>query len=277
MIKILGSTFMTDFGIFQAVANYIDNTKNNKSEKSVLEITLLSMLAGIFISLGAFVSVNVGVDLPLGLAKFLGGLTFSAGLIMVVLLGAELFTGNVLTTFHFIKNGFSVKSFMKLWVLVYIGNLIGSMLAVYLLAHSGLASNLQEKFNGIAQMKTSLTFLEALTRGIFCNFLVCVAILIGNQAKTVQGKVFGIMVPITIFIASGYEHSVANMFFLPMGHATLSGFFNNIIPVTIGNILGAWLLIGLLYYSYSHQKPSAAQADNILIAKEQDSKTFTKV
>ncbi len=272
---------MADFGIFEAVSNYIDSVKNVKNEKNFLDILLLSVLAGIFISLGAFVSVNVGIGLPIGLAKFMGGITFSAGLIMIVLMGAELFTGNVLTTFHYLRNKFTFSSFFKLWVLVYIGNLIGCMAVAYLLLKSGLCVNVQDKFNGIAEMKTSLPFIEAFIRGIFCNLLVCVAVLIGNQAKTVQGKILGIMVPITVFIISGYEHSVANMFFLPMGGTTLNGFLNNIIPVTLGNIAGAWILVAILYHSYKNRKQSSAEAfpiDGTLIAQEKENeKSYTNV
>ena len=238
---------MADLSMFESVCSYTDNVKN-KEEKSLLNICLSSFLAGLFISLGAFVSVNVGIDLPLGLSKFIGGIAFSSALILIVLTGLELFTGNVLTTFSFLKNKFNWKSFLKLWVVVYIGNLIGCLFTVLLLNSSGLCNNLYEKFMAIASMKCSLTFSEAFIRGIFCNMLVCMAVLVANQAKTVQGKIFGIMVPITVFIASGYEHSVANMFFIPMGKANIIQFLHNLIPVTLGNIIGAILLVIILYY-----------------------------
>lgn len=238
---------MSDLNMTESVCNYTENIKY-KDEKSILNISLSSFLAGIFISLGAFVSVNVGLELPVGLGKFLGGIAFSSALILIVLSGLELFTGNVLTTFSFLTDKFKLKSFLKLWILVYFGNLLGCLVSVLLLNNSGLCNALYEKFISIASMKCSLTFTEAFIRGIFCNMLVCIAVLVANQAKTVQGKIFGIMVPITVFIASGYEHSIANMFFIPMGKATINQFLHNIIPVTFGNIIGAIALVLIFYY-----------------------------
>ena len=244
---------MVDLGIFQAIEEYIGKVKI-KEENCIKNVIFSSIWAGILISFGAFVSVNVGMELPLGLSKFIGGIAFSSALIMIVLLGFELFTGNVLVTFSYIQNKFKWHSFLKLWITVYFGNLTGCLLTSFLLQNTGLCNTLQEKFNAIALMKVSLTFPEAFIRGMFCNILVCIAVLIANQAKTVQGKIFGIMVPITVFIASGYEHSVANMFFLPMGNITANQFLHNIIPVTLGNIVGAWFLIIVLYYGLKHQK-----------------------
>jgi len=237
---------MSDLNSIQSVCDYTEKVKLKESKK-LYDIIFSSFMAGVFISLGAFVSVNSGIDLPVGLSKVISGITFSSALIMIVLLGQELFTGNVLTTFSFIVNRFKMLSFIKLWVIVYFGNLAGCFSTAYLLMHSGLYTNLQNKFVQIAVMKTSLPFEQAFIRGVFCNLLVCVAVLIANQAKTVQGKIFGILVPITVFIASGYEHSVANMFFLPMGQVNSAQFLHNIIPVTLGNIVGALFLVFVLY------------------------------
>ena len=244
---------MSDLGIFQAIEEYIEKVKT-KENNLIKNVIFSSIWAGILISFGAFVSVNVGTELPLGMSKFIGGISFSSALIMIVLLGFELFTGNVLTTFSYLKNKFKWYSFLKLWIVVYLGNLTGCLLTVFLLKTSGLCDSLQEKFNAIASMKVSLTFPEAFIRGMFCNILVCIAVLIATQAKTVQGKIFGIMVPITVFIASGYEHSIANMFFLPMGDVNLVQFLHNIIPVTLGNIVGALFLIIVLFLGLKNQK-----------------------
>ena len=241
---------MSDLNVIESVCDYTEKVKN-KEEKSWLNIIFSSFLAGVFISLGAFVSVNVGIDLPVGLSKIISGIAFSSALIMIVLLGQELFTGNVLTTFSFIVNKFNFVSFIKLWVVVYFGNLAGCFSSAFLLINSGLYPALQNKFVQIASMKASLPFEEAFIRGIFCNLLVCVAVLIANQAKSVQGKIFGILIPITVFIASGYEHSVANMFFLPMGQVSTQQFLHNIIPVTLGNIVGALFLVLVLYVGCS--------------------------
>ena len=237
---------MSDLNAIQSVCDYTEKVKI-KEDKKLYDVIFSAFLAGVFISLGAFVSVNVGIDLPLGLSKFIGGMTFSSALIMIVLLGQELFTGNVLTTFSFIVNKFNFYAFVKLWIVVYFGNLAGCFSSAYLLMHSGLYTSLQNKFVQIATMKVSLPFEEAFIRGIFCNLLVCVAVLIANQAKSVQGKIFGILVPITVFIASGYEHSVANMFFLPMGQVNMAQFLHNIVPVTLGNIVGALFLVFVLF------------------------------
>ena len=235
-----------DYNINEAVGLYTEKVKN-REVNSVLNIFLSSFFAGLLISIGAFGSVNVSADLPLGLSKLIGGIVFSSALIMIVLCGFELFTGNVLTTFHFFKHGFKFSSFIKLWIIVYFGNLAGGLFTVFLLDNSGLFPAFQEKMTSVAEMKCSLTFTEAFIRGIFCNILVCLGVLIANEAKTVQGKIFGIMVPITVFIASGYEHSIANMFFLPAGKVTVTAFCHNIIPVTLGNIAGALLLVCILY------------------------------
>ena len=237
---------MSDLNVIQSVCDYTEKVKV-KEDKKIYDVIFSAFLAGVFISLGAFVSVNVGIDLPLGLSKLISGIAFSSALIMIVLLGQELFTGNVLTTFSFIVNKFNFYSFIKLWVIVYFGNLAGCFSSAYLLMHSGLYPALQNKFVQIANMKASLPFEEAFIRGIFCNLLGCVAVLIANQAKSVQGKILGILVPITVFIASGYEHSVANMFFLPMGQVNLAQFLHNIVPVTLGNIVGALFLVFVLY------------------------------
>ncbi len=238
---------MEDLSMIESVCNYTNNVKN-KEEKSYLNIILSSFLAGVFISLGAFVSVNVGLGLPVGMAKFVGGIAFSSALILIVLTGLELFTGNVLTAFSFIKNKFSRKSFFKLWVVVYLGNFFGCLTTAILINSSGLCDNIYDKLINIASMKCSLTFSEAFIRGIFCNMLVCIAVLFANQAKTIQGKILGIMIPITVFIASGFEHSIANMFFVPIGGASFPQFLHNLIPVTCGNIIGALILVLILYY-----------------------------
>ncbi|MCR5260241.1 MAG: formate/nitrite transporter family protein [Candidatus Gastranaerophilales bacterium] len=243
----------TDNNVTQAIEGYIEKVKV-REDNSLRNILLSSFFAGFMIALGAFGSVNVSAELPLGLAKLISGMVFSSGLIMIILCGTELFTGNVLTSFHFFQNGFKVKSFMKLWVLVYFGNLLGCLAVVFLLDNSGLFNAFQDKLNSIAAVKTSLSFTAAFARGIFCNILVCLAVIIANEAKTVQGKIFGIMVPITLFIASGYEHSIANMFFLPAGNVTLSAFLHNIVPVTLGNIFGAFLMAYLLFLTSKIRK-----------------------
>lgn len=243
-----------DLNISKAIDVYIEKVQT-REEKPVINVLLSSFFAGLLISLGAFASVNVSADLPLGLAKLISGMVFSSALIMIILCGTELFTGNVLTSFRFFRNGFKINSFFKLWILVYIGNLAGCLFTVFLLDNSGLFTVFQEKLSAIADTKCSLTFTEAFVRGVFCNILVCLAVLISNEAQSVQGKIFGIMIPITVFIASGYEHSIANMFFIPAGKVTVAQFVHNLLPVTLGNITGAFVMACIFYKIAINKNP----------------------
>ena len=244
-----------------------------------IKTLVLSIAAGAFIAFGAQVSMTIMTGttetLGFGLTKLLGGMIFAAGLIMVVLTGAELFTGNVMMTFSVIEKKMSFWRLMRNWGIVYFGNLVGSLLIACLIYATGLCHNFHEEVGAMAvntaYMKVNLTFVEAFTRGILCNWLVCMAIWMAFSSKTVIGKIFAIVFPITTFCASGYEHSIANMFFIPNGilmkhfpsivaasgmtpeqlaTMTWKGFFvHNLIPVTLGNIVGAFVFVVLIFWT----------------------------
>lgn len=239
---------------------------------------VLAIAAGAFIAYGAQVSLTVSSGasdyLGWGPSKLIGAMVFAAGLMMVVLTGAELFTGNVMMMFSVIEKKISWAKLLRSWSIVYVGNFIGSILLAALVYYGAMCHNNHEAL-GVAtltnaHMKVNLSFIEALCRGILCNWLVCLAVWMATSSKRVIGKIFAIFFPIMTFVASGYEHSIANMFFIPSGIlmknvpavaeiATSSGldlstltwktfFVNNLIPVTLGNILGALVFVVLLFW-----------------------------
>ena len=239
---------------------------------------VLAIAAGALIAFGAQVSLTVmtGTEqLSWGIAKLVGAMTFATGLMMVVLTGAELFTGNVMMTFAVIERKTSIWKLLRNWSIVYAGNFVGSILLAYLVYLSGCSHNSHEALGVLslntAYMKVNLTFLEAFTRGILCNWLVCLAIWMASSSRHVIGKIFAIFFPIMTFVASGYEHSIANMYFLTNGlflkHtpaiAAASGLtpdqlatftwksclINNLLPVTLGNIVGAMVFVVLLFWT----------------------------
>jgi formate transporter len=254
----------------------------NKSGLNTLSTILLGMMAGIFIGLGAmlctFVTTNTG--LGFGVTKLLGGIVFCLGLILVVVAGAELFTGNTLIVMSCISRRSTWIRLARNWFLVYFANLAGSLLLVLIMYYTQqwtLSSNgVGATALTIANSKMDLSWIAELTRGIMCNMLVCLAIWLCFSAKTVPGKILAILFPITAFVTAGFEHSIANMYFLPMGvmmshqsavvqasslsAATLSnvnvmGVVGNLIPVTIGNIIGGSIMVGVVYwYSYLRQE-----------------------
>lgn len=248
------SLFLSPFEVSKAISNIGEK----KANETIFELLVFGILAGMYIAFGAHASVSVlsGGTLDAGVARFLAGSVFSVGLMLVLILGSELFTGNILMTIGFINQRYSFFKVLRNWLVVYLGNLLGAIMVAWLVSSSGLLSHNGELTSigatavNIAENKLRLGFIEALSRGILCNILVCVAVIMCMASKTITGKVFGIYFPIMTFVASGYEHSVANMYFLPAALMAkgrfLSDFptiFNNLIPVTIGNIIGGLLII----------------------------------
>ena len=243
-----------------------------KSSYSFKEVFILSILAGMFIALGAifFITVTVSSD-NFGLFKLIGGVSFSLGLILVVLTGAELFTGNNLMLSAIMEKKIKFSNMIKNWSIVYIGNLIGSLTIVFLVYAGGHHLSYEGKLGfymvSIAESKVELSFLAAIAKGILCNILVCLAVLTSLAATTVTGKVLTIIFPISAFVAMGFEHSVANMFFIPMGMIVQGSdipsisiyqfLISNLLPVTIGNIIGGSLFTGLLYQQAWSKKAGA--------------------
>ena len=229
-----------------------------KATATVFELLVFGVLAGIYIALGANVATAVlsGGTLDAGLASFLAGSVFSVGLMLVLIPGSELFTGNILMTIGFIYRKYSFGRVLRNWFVVYFGNFFGALIIVWLAYNSGLLGRLGDLTPigsvaiEIAEAKLHLGFTEALCRGILCNMLVCLAVIMCIASKSIVGKIFGIYFPIMAFVASGYEHSVANMYFLPIGLMAKGEFvsnffsiFNNLIPVTIGNVIGGLLIV----------------------------------
>lgn len=239
---------------------------------------VLAIAAGALIAFGAQVSLNVmtGTEaVSWGFAKLIGAMTFATGLMMVVLTGAELFTGNVMMTFSVIEKKTSLAKLLRNWTIVYIGNFVGSVILATIIYFTGCSHNSHEALGVLglttAYTKVNLTFVEAFTRGILCNWLVCLAIWMASSSRHVIGKIFAIFFPITTFVASGYEHSIANMYFISNGLflkatpaiaaasglsaeqlATLnikSFLLGNLLPVTLGNMVGAFVFVVLLFWT----------------------------
>ncbi len=236
----------------------ISDIGEKKAKETIFELFIFGVLAGIYIAFGAAVatSVSSGGSLDAGFARFLAGSVFSVGLILVLILGSELFTGNILMTIGLIYQKYSFTRVLRNWLVVYLGNFMGSLIIAWLvfnsglLAHNGSMTQIGDVAARIAETKLQLGFTESLCRGILCNMLVCLAVIMSIASKTLGGKILGIYFPIMAFVASGYEHSVANMYFLPAGLMVKGEFaqsfftmFDNLIPVTIGNIIGGLLIV----------------------------------
>lgn len=240
------------------ISKSIADIGEKKATATIFELFIFGILAGIYIAFGSNVATAVlsGGTLDAGLAKFLAGSVFSVGLMLVLIPGSELFTGNILMAIGFIYRKYSFVKVLRNWFVVYLGNLLGAMFIAFLVYRSGLLGN-PGSFTAmgtvavkIAESKLQLGFVEALCRGILCNMLVCLAVIMSIASRTVTGKIFGIYFPIMAFVASGYEHSVANMYFLPVGliaqgefFSRFASMFNNLIPVTIGNVIGGLLIV----------------------------------
>jgi formate transporter len=202
-----------------------------------------------------------GAAVPFGLLRLAGGLTFSLGLILVVVGGAELFTGNNLIAMAWAVGCVQTQQVIRNWLWVYLGNLLGAFGTVALVLLAGVPvlgdGAVGETMVQIARSKVALDPVSALARGILCNVLVCLALWLCMGARSVADKILAILFPISAFVACGFEHSVANMFFLPIGIAlaagsaaplSISGAVGNLMWVTIGNILGGTVLVALVYW-----------------------------
>jgi len=244
-----------------------------KVKNSITNMLILGILAGAFIAFAAEASTMAVHDLaPVGFGRFIAGVIFTTGLMLVVVCGAELFTGNVLILTGILEGTVSISSMLRNWFWVYLGNLLGSLLLVYLMYASGLwlynDGLVGAAVIKIAAVKVNLTFLQAFTRGILCNWLVCLAVWMSYAAQDIGGKIWGIFFPIMLFITSGFEHSVANMYYIPAGLLAaqnpellelaqlggLAGKLNltytaaNILSVTLGNIAGGGLFVAVFYW-----------------------------
>jgi len=268
------------------VANAMVGVGQKKCSLKTGQMFWLGIFAGLFIAFGAFACGMISHTIPnTGLAKFAGAAVFPVGLMLVVICGAELFTGNNLIAIALFEKKVTFGEMLKNWCVVYIGNFIGSIALVLFITASGLLNTSGGKLGGVAvkvaTAKVGLTFSQAMIRGILCNILVVLAVWLAIAAKDVISKIWACWFPIMLFVLSGFEHSVANMYFIPVGimnkaNATFAeasgmtaeklagltwGSFvvNNLIPVTIGNIIGGAIIVSGVYW-YVYRKDAAKEA-----------------
>lgn len=252
------------------IVQLVNKLALKKEALSSKKIVVLSFLAGAYIAFGGLLSVMIGGGSPAitaenpGLAKFIFGSVFPIGLMLVVLAGAELFTGN---NAYFMPNVLNQKQKLKVplknWSLVYVGNFLGSIFIAFFLVHLTDLVKTEPWSNtvhSLAISKTTLPFYKVFLKGIGANWLVCLALWLGLSANNTSGKILGIWWPVMAFVTMGFEHSIANMFFIPLAifeGADISWFnflIKNLIPSTLGNIVGGAFFVGTLYW-YIYSKP----------------------
>jgi formate transporter len=274
------NAFLMDALLPAGMAAKAEEIGVRKSAMDSTSMFMLAVLAGAFIALGAVFATTVAAgasgSLPYGLIRLSMGLVFSLGLILVVVGGAELFTGNNLIVMAWANRKITTTSLLRNWVLVYLGNFVGAVATAVLVYLSG-----QYEFGNAAvgatalataQAKAGLGFGQALVLGILCNGLVCLAVWLSYSGRSVADKILAIVPPIAAFVAAGFEHSIANMYFIPIGLFIKAGapesfwskigktagdcsdltwghfFINNLLPVTFGNIIGGAVLVGGVYW-----------------------------
>jgi formate/nitrite transporter len=260
------------------IARMVESKGVTKAEAAVFPTFVLGVLAGAFIAFGAVLStiVGTGSEFGLGPTRWLAGLAFSLGLILVVIAGAELFTGNNLVVMSLVDGHITLTQLLRNWGVVFVGNFVGAVsivLAVWLARGWELGGgDVGVSALSIAAAKTSLPFEVVFVRGILCNVLVCLAVWLAMAGKTLVDKVVAIIFPIAAFVAAGFEHSIANMYFIPQGmllkgepgvagdaesagltpeqldSLDWTGMIGNLTAATLGNIVGGGLLVGLTYW-----------------------------
>lgn len=262
-----------------AIALKAEEVGAQKTRASVVKLFVLAVLAGAFIGLGAMLSTTVlaGTQgtMAFGVARLLGGMSFSLGLVLVIVGGAELFTGNTLMVMALAAGRIHLGEMLRAWVIVYVGNFIGAagtallvFLAGQYLSGEGAVAVVALK---TAAAKATLPFDRALVSGILANVLVCLAVWLALGARSTTDKILAIVFPITAFVAAGFEHSIANMYLMTegllikdyapqeflaklgglpatLGKLTWASLGANLLPVTIGNIVGGGVLVGLVYW-----------------------------
>ena len=290
---------MMDYGIDAytpaQMADRVEKAGIVKCNLDFLSMFTLSVLAGAFIAFGAVLYTYVIHDssLSVGLTKLIGGMVFCLGLILVIVAGAELYTGNNLIVMAYVSRKIMLRRLLRNWIVVFSGNFAGALFVVWLVSLSGQWTSsgaaVGVKALMIANGKVNLTFVEALSRGILCNILVCLAVWLCFSCRSVADKVLAIVFPITAFVALGFEHSVANMYFIPAGlilkqnpqilsaaetilgkapdlsRLTIFGFLvRNLLPVTIGNIIGGGFLVGVIYWFVYLRRTAAEPVRNLM-------------
>lgn len=255
-----------------------------KGANSFQKLLVLSILAGCYIAFGAiFYTFVTSFGGHAGLIKLVGGLVFCLGLILVLVAGAELYTGNNLMVIALFNKRISLMSLIRNWTIVFFGNFLGSLIIVMIMFFTGFY--LQDDFLVgkralmIASSKVELSVLQLVMKAILCNILVCLAVWMSMASKSITGKILSILFPITAFVAVGFEHSVANMYFIPMGlmiknfsisdfwtlsglnisnfmHLNFIGFLKNLFFVTIGNTIGGVVFVAISYWFINKNESS---------------------
>lgn len=256
------------------IARRIEAAGEAKARMALLPLLTLAVMAGAFIGLGAMLSVVVRADTSLGFAAsaLLAGLVFSLGLLMVVVAGAELFTGNNLLVMGWADGRITTTQVLRNWVVVCLGNLVGAIGLAWLVfasGHTGLnGGSVAQKVVQIALAKQALPFWSAFLRGVLCNVLVCLAVWMAMGGRSVTDKAVAVMFPVMAFVAAGFEHSIANMYLLPQammlqdsgvgldeGAITMAGMLGHLVPVILGNLVGGAGLVGLAYWAIYLRQP----------------------
>ena len=250
-----------------------------KARTDIASLTVLAILAGAFIGIGAMFATTVlaGADgvVPFGLSRLIAGLVFCLGLILIVVGGAELFTGNMLMVMALAAHKIALTEMLRAWAIVYVGNFVGAFGTAVLVLLSGQYlsgdGSVATVALSLAVAKVALPFDRALFLGILCNVLVCLAVWLSIGARSTGDKVLAVLFPVSAFVAAGFEHSVANMYLVPLGllikawapaslwaqiaipsgdlaALTWSGFLWNLVPVTLGNLIGGGVLVGGVYW-----------------------------
>lgn len=247
------------------IAERIESTGVTKASLPLHKMAALGVLAGGYIGFGALFFTIVASDplLPFAIKRVLGGVVFSMGLILVVGAGAELFTGNNLMVMAYVSRRISGRLLLRNLAVVYLANAIGAIGLAWLVAISGYGDangrQIERTAIDIAVAKTSLGFAEAFFKGILCNVLVCLAVWLAMAGRSITDKAIAIVPPVAAFVAASFEHSVANMYFIPLGiflaknspppGLTWEAFLlANLLPVTLGNLVGGAGMVGIVYH-----------------------------
>ncbi|NLD26002.1 MAG: formate/nitrite transporter family protein [Acholeplasmataceae bacterium] len=231
-----------------------------KVNRGFTKVFVSGILAGAFIGLGYYGYLVLASTIP-QMGRFYGALFFAIGLVMIIIAGGDLFTGNCLLTMGWMNRDYPFIKVLKNWGIVFLGNFLGALFLGSLLYFASLPFNYRSEIIAVAEGKLNLKFFEAFFRGILCNVLVGLAVYMSYAAKSIPGKILTVMLPVALFVICGYEHSVANMFVLPLGQALggegnfLDILFKNLLPVTLGNLVGGAILIpGAYYLLFLHER-----------------------
>ena len=269
-----------DFDAFSPaqIAERVENAGAAKARMPFLQLAMLGMLAGAFIGLGSLYYVVVVSDTSLGFAtsRVLGGVVFSLGLLLVVVAGAELFTGNNLLAMAWADGRVTTREVLRNWGVVCAANFVGATglaLVVFLSGHQDMNGGaIGRTYLQIAAAKSSLPFVSAFFKGVLCNVLVCMAVWMSLAGRSVTDKLVAIVFPISAFVAAGFEHSIANMYFIPLGmmlkqELDLAGLVSNLVPVILGNIVGGSVLVALVYHVIYGKRRAASVRDTLPVDK----------